>query len=248
MVLPVAPDLMKVTFHATLLKGAVPSEEAQFGFTGQLRHFIGNQTDWPAIVQTAADGIRDKWNEHIQAKNFWPSSVRLDHVKVDHLDQANGKVLDQGVATFDGDDAWAGTGNASLPWETSLCVSLYAYVPGTFAADKGRKRGRMYLPPFSPVVLGTLDGQMSDGLLQQLVPQLGDFFNDVQGMHIGDGSGQAQDYFNLVIASKGTTLKPLPPTTHDVIRIQADTKIDSQRRREKQQDANNVSFEVVAHS
>lgn len=248
MALGVPADTMRARFHASLLKGSVVAEEAEFGFWGHRVRTGGADVDWPNDVQFAAEGIRDRWNEHITAKNMFPQSVRLDFVQVDHLAAANGAVLDQGVALFDGDDAWRGTETNSLPWECALAISFYGYTPGTFTQNKGRKRGRMYLPPLAANTLSGGDGQFSDGLLQQLVPMFVAFFNDVQGMELPGAGPLTGDYWDLVVVSRGTPDKILTPTAYPITRIQADTKIDSQRRRERQQDANNVSFGAVAHS
>nr|CRY97216.1 hypothetical protein [uncultured prokaryote] len=233
MPLPVPTDVVRVRLRATLREGATPTEEAQFGFWGQLAQSGGTGFSWGDVVQLWAEGIRDRWNEHVAYKAGWTDGVAMDSVKVDHLRDTDGSILDQGVATFTGDDAWVGTSSVSLPWETALAVSLFGYDRGVFATDKGRKRGRFYLPPMATGVLEDRGGEISTTVLPYINDQMGAFLNDVQGMSIGDVTDA---HFNLGIVSRGTPQKPLTPTFYPVTNIYVDSKIDSQRRRERQQD------------
>jgi hypothetical protein len=173
----------------------------------------------------------------------------MDSVKVDHLSATNGSTLDQGVALFSGADAWVGSATDSLPWETSLAVSLFGYERGVFATNKGRKRGRFYLPPMGVNVLSGKSGQLTDTALTALNTQLGAFLNDVQGMNFSSGSPeQDEDYFNLVVMSIGTPSKQLDPTTTPVTHMYIDGELDSQRRRQRQVDAVETVSTVIEHS
>lgn len=243
------PDMMRVRLRATLWESGAEQEEAQFAFYGQRVHNTGTSTDWADNVQEVANKVRDKWNDHMTYKSAWGGDVHMDSVKVDHLNAADGKTLDQGVALFTGADAWQGAGPKSLPWETSLCVSLFGYERGIFAANKGRRRGRFYLPPMSSGVLNDVGGEIDSTPLGYISGCIHDFLNDVQGMTIGgDGVGTAPDYFNLVIMSIGTPLKPLSPTTFPVTDVYIDSKFDSQRRRERQQPARQTLHTTVEHA
>lgn len=236
MPLPVPEDVMRVTMRAIMTQDGIEDEEAQFGFWGQRRHFLGSEVDWEADTQECATKIRDKWVDEVPGTAIWPASVVMESVRVDHLTAATGKVAEQGNALFQGaGNTWAGTGSKSLPWECSLCISLYGYQPGTFATDKGRKRGRFYLPPPDADALETRSGQFSDGNLTQAVTQVAAFLNSVQGMTIGGVGPAGTDYFNVVTISRGTPTKPLVPTAYDVLYVQGDSRVDSQRRRERQQ-------------
>lgn len=249
MPLPVPPDTMRVTMRAELVQAGVPVEEAQFGFWGVRQHFSGNGTDWADDVVTVAEGIRDAWVEHVTKVSFWSSAVQMRTVRVDHLDAANGKTLDQGTAVFEGDTAWAGTATSSLPWETTVCVSLYGYTPGTFTTNKPRKRGRMYLPPPAAVAASGGAGQVFSADLSELSANLGAFFNDVQGINMGTTAPpNDSDYFDLRVVSRGTPEKPLAPTSTPIILIQMDSRIDSQRRREQSQPALTTASVEIEHS
>lgn len=249
MPLPHPPDMMRVRLRATLATDTVPVEEAQFGFYGQRVHVTGNPTDWAANVQYVADGIRDRWKEHILATALFSPAAVMESVKVDHLSATDGKVLDQGVALFGGDSAWAGTGPDSLPWETSLAVSLFGYERGLFTQDKARKRGRFYLPPGSTELLNGKSGQVRADQLTTLCTQIVAFLNDVQGMHLTDEPPLEQaDSFNLVVMSIGTPTKPLEPTTTPVTHVYVDSEIDSQRRRQHQVGPLTTASGTVAHS
>lgn len=249
MPLPTPADIMRVRLRATLRVGADAVEEAQFGFWGQLFHREGNLTDWDTNCQDAATGIRDRWNEHITNKTAWTDAVTMDTVKVDHLAAADGTVLNQAIATFTGDDAWQGTGTASLPWETGLVVSLFGYDKGTFASHKGRKRGRMYLPPMATTVISERGGLIQDSVLTSLNTNFGAFFNDVQGLNLGTTiNPDGPDYFNLVVVSRGTPEKELPPTTTPITHMYIDNKVDSQRRRQRSEDATSTLTTVIEHA
>jgi hypothetical protein len=247
--LPVPSDMMRVRLRATLWESSIQQEEAQFGFYCQRVHTVGQTTDWPADVQELAEKIRDAWNDHITNKTMWSGDVHMDSVKVDHLNAADGKTLNQGVALFTGTDAWVGTGSKSLPWETALVVSLFGYERGVFAADKGRKRGRFYLPPMSSTALNDVGGEVDSTAMNNLGTNMVAFLNDVQGMEFSSGDGPSgSDYANLVVMSIGTPDKQLPPTTYPVTNVYIDSKFDSQRRRERQQPARQTVTGTIAHS
>lgn len=249
MVLPTVADAIQVRYRAVLLNGSTPIEEAQFGFHGVRHHFVPNVTDWPDDVATLATKFRDAWNTHVTGVEYWCSTVKMDSVVVSHLDAANGKVLDQGQATFDGDDAWVGTASFSLPWETALVVSLYGY-GGGFTPDKRRKRGRMYLPPLATSACQTTQGQITQSIVLDIASQMEAFFNEVQGAEMGTTVPPAtdSDYFDLRVISRGTPAKPLTPTSTQLIRLVVDSKVDSQRRRERSQDAIWAGTGTIAHS
>lgn len=242
-------DMLRVRLRATLWESGAQQEEAQFGFYGQRLHTVGQTTDWPADVQEIANKVRDRWNSQITYKAAWSGDVHMDSVKVDHLSATDGKTLDQGVALFTGGDAWVGTGAKSLPWETALCVSLFGYERGVFERDKGRKRGRFYLPPMSSQTLNDVGGEVDSTVMNNLNTVVGNFLNSVQGMGFSSGDGPSgDDYFNLVVMSIGTPLKPLDPTTHPITHYYIDSKFDSQRRRERQQPARQTVTGTVDHA
>lgn len=235
--IPTPKDCMRVRMRATMINGASVIEEAVFGFWGQRFHYTGHAVDWAATVQNVAEGVRDKWNTHITDVQYWPNTVTMESVTVDHLSETDGSTLDQGKAAFTGGDAWVGTGTTSLPWETSLVVSMFGYDQGSFTPHKGRKRGRFYLPPFAANIMTTTQGQVGEAVVTDLASQIGAFLNDVQGMILEPGGEVPADYFDLVVVSRGTVGALLPPTVTQVKRIFIDSKVDVQRRRERSQDA-----------
>nr|CRY97249.1 hypothetical protein [uncultured prokaryote] len=248
MPLPVPTNAVKVTIRFALEQSGTEVEEAQCGFWGILIHQTGNELDWDDVVQRFAEGIRDRWVEHITSLGFWSTAVRADYVRVDNLDADTGKVIHSGQAPFSGTgNTWQGSGADSLPWETTICVSLYGYTPGQFTTNKPRKRGRMYLPPPSTLVPSGPSGQMNQSNVSELVDELVAFFNDVQGMHADDLPTNG-DYFDLRVVSRGTPLKPLDPTSTPITLVRCDSRVDSQRRREHSQPATAYDEGEIAHS
>lgn len=247
--LPTVDNAIRITLKADLMQSGVAVETAQFGLSGVLVHFAGNTVDWDANCAELATKVRDKWNARITSKLFWSSAVRMSQVRVDHLAQADNHVINSGFAPFTGGDAWVGAGQYSLPWETTVAVSLYGYDVGEFVQNKARKRGRFYLPPFAVDVVADPGGQMNGGNLATIHTQVLAFLNDVQGAELGPDGGELNtDYFDLRVISRGTQLKPLDPSSTPIIRCTMDSRIDSQRRRERQQPPQTAVSGAVAHS
>jgi hypothetical protein len=99
-----------------------------------------------AELNSAANGAVNAWQNNINQGHYSSAVVFSDVVARNFL--ANGHTNHEQVAVADG--GWVGTASgASLPWETSLCTSLYTYPRGSFVSDARRKRGRYYLPPMT---------------------------------------------------------------------------------------------------
>lgn len=206
-------------------------EIAVFGVNGHLHHITGNSIDWDEYIQDAAEKARDKWIEHL-APITWTPVVKGVKVEAYHLDTA-GKVLNKGMAPFDDDHQWKGqAGGGTLPWETSLCVSIYGYAPGSFTRYGASKRGRFYLPPMPVSAVSGNRGHLHPSTKAQLIGDLGAFLNDVEGMVLGP-SGQGADYFELGIISASTNKGATPNGSFTrAVAWGFDDRLDSQRRRE----------------
>ena len=120
---------------------------------------------------------------------------------------------------------WVGTSTQpSLPWETSLCVSLYCYPRGTFQPNARRRRGRFYLPPMSSAVLASNNsGFVADNVAHGVLSQMHDFCRDAWQSYLG------VDEAHLGVFSRADS------TVYPVVQISLDAKIDSQRRRQNRE-------------
>lgn len=220
-------DMMFVRLNFDLASGGQPLEHAAVGFHGHRFHRTGNPTDWPANIQEVATKVRDKWIGNMSGyKSRLCTTVSAANVEAYHL-YPTGKVQDKGMATFDGANAWAGSASQSTPYQCALVLSMYAYTPGTFVPNSKYLRGRSFWPPPSPQLLDT-DGRLTVSAQSEMLQIFGGFFNDVQGMTIGGGSGvQEPDYFDLAVLSK-TSQNFYPVTQLGVGRV-----VDTQRRRRR---------------
>lgn len=219
-------DVVRVMYTAKL--GDTNSDVAVFGFHMRRNHISGNLVDWPTDVQTIAEKCRDKWNAHITQKQWWSSAVVMQTVEAYHLSTA-GLSIDKGLAEFTGDDAWAGTGGVSLPFEVSCCVTLYAYDPTAFAADRARKRGRLYLPPFATTQMFAATGMYgttnTDGA-QYIAHAMRSWLEDVDGLLLAGSLPTVDDSMQLGVLSRTAG------EFHRVTHVGVDNLPDVQRRRQ----------------
>lgn len=223
----IPPGTVRVTFQ-TALGG---SEIALYGFHGQV---VGVEGLGGTILEQIAEKCRDAWIDSMAAeKGAYSTGVVWQAVRVDQLDIAPGpgykKVIESGFASFDtsGAGSYAGTAATSLPWETSLVVSMAAYPAGAFAVNKGRRRGRFYLPPMNPNVVSGPTGELTPSTLANTIAAMGDFFEQLTGPI----STEITDVFRVVVLSS------VDDTVRPVEHLWIDSKIDSQRRRENRQPA-----------
>lgn len=226
--MPTIPsDCIKIRFTMDLDGNDI----AVFGVNGHLHHITGNTIDWQEYMQDAAEKARDKWVQHLDPIT-WTPVVTAVKCEAYHLDTA-GKVLDKGLAGFTGPAQWKGSaGGGTLPWETSLCVSIYGYEPGSFTRYGASKRGRFYLPPMPVSAVTGVRGHLHPSTKSQLIGDLGDFLNDIEGMVLGP-SGQGADYFELGIISASTNKGATPNGSFTrAVKWGFDDRFDSQRRRE----------------
>lgn len=198
-------DMMYVRYRFKLLGlTGEEVEEAVFGFHGHRHHTVGNDVDWATDIQGVAESARDKlvtaWTDIAPA---FTNRVVGDRVDAYHLDTA-GKTLDKGSASFTGDDAIEGSVSAgTLPYQCALVLSMYSYPHGSFVPHGKSRRGRIFLPPPAGSFCGN-DGRAQTTKRDALLTAMQAFFNDIQGMHIGDDGGlpTTADYFELALLSK----------------------------------------------
>ena len=182
------------------------------------------QSDLDFLAQNGADS----WSSRV-SKSHYAATVSLRSCTARTF-LANGHTLAESIkvpAT-----AWVGgSGEPCLPWETSLCISLYAYQPGTFVVNGKRKRGRYYLPPMSTNVMAQdYSGFMDNTIFLAILNEQNSF---QQGCV--DGSGGPLIVTLAVFSRVDSDLYP-------VLYVVGDAKIDSQRRRQNRETAGRVSI------
>lgn len=226
--MPIPEDIMYVRLNFALASGGSPLEGASVGFHGKRFHRTGNTTDWPADVAEVATKVRDHWVTDMSGyKTYVSNACSAVNVEVAHLNTA-GKWIDKGTASFDGANAWAGSGSEGLPFQCSVVLSMYGYDAGAFVPQRQYKRGRTYwLPPTAGVLDG--DGRLSGSAQANHLSVFSTFFNHVQGLEIGGTTPPATDpdYFDLVVLS-ATANMATPVRQVGVGRV-----VDTQRRRRK---------------
>jgi hypothetical protein len=191
-------------------------------------HHLGDTVDWPTDVGDIAQGVRDAWNADIEPSRFG-GLVSGNHVGVYHLG-TDGRTIDKGVSAFEGGSAWVGSGpGATLPWETSIAVTLYGFDPVAFTPYASRKRGRFYLPPMSTNMCSGGAGALDLTNMDALLAQFQSFIQDVNGILLHDYSEVDRDGVEVgVLSRKGGIFSPV---THLAI----DNRFDVQRRRQNRQ-------------
>lgn len=225
-------EIVRVTVK-TVPSGAAEwaGEIALCGFWLHHFHTEGNTFTWDTEIAALPGQIAQKIDDHPDAWQHQLSGpAHIVEVKCARLDNDGHEI--QGHATSDtplpiGGDA----GGKMLPPECAIAVSLWAYEPGTFASNKGRKRGRMYFPYPSTTFLGS-DGVYSGPDLAALADAWQSFFNDIQGMEAVEGGilPGSHDYWSLIIPSK------VDASLNQVHWVSVDNHYDSQRRRQHQAD------------
>lgn len=227
----IPPDVARVMMRAKL---GTAGEIAIWGFHMVRVHGVGNTVDWADDTNNIAAATRDAWNAH-STKSAYATSVVMDRVDVYHLG-TDGKTIDKGTASFTGEDAWAGTQGVSMPWETSIAVTLYGYDPSGFVAEAANKRGRFYLPPMAQGALGNVDGFLDPSPAATLQTDIGAFLGQVNGLELHDYGELTRDTMALGILSRRRSI--FTPVAFYGI----DRKFDTQRRRENKQ----VPFRYIA--
>jgi len=238
--MPYGSELAKVNLIWAPKTPDWAGEEAICGFWVQHQHFTGNDFDWDQELGYLASGVAgklvDNWGSLAGefGSGYWIREVTAAQIGTD------GSEINKKTTTLTSSDL-AGSGTSIMPPEVALCVSLYSYVPGQFAAHRGRKRGRMYLP-YLNAAMATGAGKVAD--IDTVQGHWTTLFNSIQGMHIHEAPvppGNSNDYWKLVTASK------IDGSVTQVERIGIDDHFDSQRRRQHQTPAT-VSLGTLNHN
>lgn len=189
-------DMIHVNLRYLLGTGAT-KEEANYGFymkfvdetlpTGAID--LSVNINWQSAIDALAGDIVDShvtlWDA---VKSVFPAAVKPDSVKITHLDNDGHELHGARAGLVDG----PGTGTPTMPFQTSLVVTLFGYVPGTFTTDRARKRNRFYLPPLhAGAMLNT--GVIDNGTRDVLLDGYDAFFEDLQGKRTTYGSAPSFD-------------------------------------------------------
>lgn len=207
------------TWHFELNRSGTVEEEANFSL-----HFGGTSYEpEDSSLDDLAEGAYKAWKSNMGTSD-WTNAVYLYYCRTYKFNAA-GKVTAQGQ--FADPTPWHGTGTgASLPWETSLALSLYSYERGSFVQNPRRRRGRIYLPPMASSVLDTSNsGYYADSQLDDLLGELHSFMLDA-----GDSAAGVPLAPPVVFSRVGEALYPISD-------LYIDAKFDSQRRRERSENA-----------
>ncbi len=224
--MPQPADLVKLVMVFDLVNDDTSvAEVAEFAMWGKFSTTPSGSALWNSNLLELAQLAVDKWSADIDP-TFYSHGAKLKQARAIAADAAGHTTFEQ-VATPG--TAWQGNAAAhSLPWANSLCVSLYTYTPGSFIAHAGRRRGRVYPPPPNvSIISATNQGTVSptDALT---------FLNDFKGW-LADVSGVTltpdENVWVVGVLSK------VGNEWNHVTDLAIDTKIDTQRRREKSQQA-----------
>jgi hypothetical protein len=212
-------DCWSLTFDFPLTRAGTQEDHAEFTL------WIDGDGTEPddANLHSLAIGAGNAWTSNVPNLR-WCNNVTLGSITATSY-LADGHILrQQSVGPGTG---WTGAAaDPALPWETSLCISLYTYPRGTFVSHGKRKRGRFYLPPMAAAMLDSSNsGYFPDGNVDSQLGYMHDFLADVNQDMEGVGVGTLS-----VFSRVDSVLRP-------VTQISMDAKYDSQRRRQNRETA-----------
>jgi hypothetical protein len=219
--MPQPPNLIKLTTQFDLYGGSGDIEDhAEFGIWGQV--VDGPPSPWDPFLEDLATFAAGQWVAVVDDARYSPAT-HLAGVVAGAYDGSGNLVAEQKF--FNAPTDWVGGADQSMPWAVSAVISLYTYQRGTFVVQGKSKRGRIYLPPLGTSVMGnTFTGEMGVGNATALRDDVGTWLADIVG-HTGPGTFS----FHPGVLS----------TTHNYFNqlayLSVDTKLDTQRRRERQQ-------------
>jgi hypothetical protein len=222
----------QAVFNFSLSALTVPQEIAQTSFWATPNT---PPSDWDALLLDQAEAAYLAW-AHQFITSRYSTAVQLENVTAKHY---NADFTTAHEQTYSPSSKWKGTDSgASLPWETTLCISPYSYTPGTFIPHGRRRRGRMYLPPMAA---SQLDGSNTGFFVNSEIAAFGD---EVRAF----GNACAQDKLELNKVVTPGVFSRLDGRLWTWTDIAFDAKFDSQRRREHRQLAGReyVAVDVLA--
>jgi hypothetical protein len=219
----VQPDnLVKLTMQFDLNNGSAVVDHAQFGVWGQFRN-SGNPSDWNAALDDLCEFALAKWIDQVPTGLFSPAA-HLNGAVAGHYDNLGRLVHERKKAVASTSD-WVGGGTQSLPWQCTPCVSLYTYPRGDFVVHGKSRRGRIYLPPAAAGILGDAHSAMvTTGNCDNILNYVGGFFDELI----------AQTYSTTPSSWQPGVLSVVQNEFNILTQLSMDTKLDTQRRREKQ--------------
>lgn len=239
---PVPPDIVRVQ-----LTHEMATQDEVFVNTFHLRrHKVsGLPTDWANDVVTTAVKVRDKYAAAGRPLKRLPSSIALRDVGVYHLRESDGRALEVGRATS---GVTGGDGSLPvLPFDVAAVVTLETVVgnevllnPETGPNPSRRARGRVYMGPLASGNLTVATGRWDPGSVSMWLASWEQFFEDVQGMHVGD-PGVADDHWDVVVLSRTAG------TARQLTRVSMDDLPDTQRRRSNRQVPNRTRTTITQH-
>jgi len=223
-------DLVETTYNFGLSNGSVAIENASPSVWTLSTVNPTNDSDWNTTLLEQATAAYEGWRTNVGNGQF-ENSVQLSNVTCRLTDSADRTLLKQ--VYLGGGTLWTGSAtDGCLPWQTSLCISLYSYNRGTFIPNRRRRSGRFYMPPMDVGVLNSADdGLLSPTLVGELIDEMKAAWAAIQSASYTAPSG----YHPLVGVNSRGPFKPptdLPNFFH-MVEVSADTKLDTQRRRAK---------------
>lgn len=201
------------------------AEVAEFAMWGRLLGGSLGPAEWDPWLLGIAQGAVNAWSADISPAFYSHGSV-LKQVRAVRADTAGHTVNEQIASPA---TPWQGSAsNHSLPWSNSLVVSLYTYTPGSFIAQAGRRRGRVYPPPLNvSIISATNQGTVAAADALSYLNDFKGWLTDVTAL---DPTGLGPTWQLGVLSVTGNMW-------NHVTDLAIDTKIDTQRRREKSQGA-----------
>lgn len=209
----------------------VEEETAYIGVYGLVESFPSGASDQQDGVDYIAGLARDKWIARMTKTNF---SLALELVDATCTCQDTGGLTKrEGVAVAAPGD-WRGTASGnSLPWEVAFCVSLYTYTRGAFVPNARRRRGRVYMPGLdTSCIAGGKSGLVSTSFAEGVRDDFGLVLSDMVG---------APDVPHTTSSWHPGVLSKVAGQFNELTMLSVDNKLDSQRRREKQESTSIMS-------